>query len=279
MEIGIFSRTFARPDLASKLDAIAAAGLYAVQFNMDCAGLPEMPDAIDPATAATIRRELAARGITMAAVSGTFNIIHPDRERRAVGMRRLRVLAAACRDMDASIITLSTGTRNPDNMWRGHPDNNSPQAWAEMVDSMRQIAAIGAEFDVTLAFEPEVSNVVDSAQKARQLLDTVQSPHIKVVIDGANLYHKGELPRMREILDEAFELLGKDIVLAHAKDITEDGAAGHEAAGHGVLDYPYYIRLLERHGYAGPMILHSLTEDQVGECVAFLKTQMARAAE
>ena len=34
---------------------------------------------------------------------------------------------------------------------------------------------------------------------------------------------------MREILDETFALLGKDIVLAHAKDLDHDGDAGHLA--------------------------------------------------
>ena len=32
-----------------------------------------------------------------------------------------------------------------------------------------------------------------TARKARQLLDEVQSPRLKVVFDGANIYHRGEL--------------------------------------------------------------------------------------
>jgi len=88
---------------------------------------------------------------------------------------------------------------------------------------------IAAENDVTLAFEPEVSNVVDSASKGRRLLDQMQSPYLKVVMDPANIFHQGELPRMREILPEAFDLLGEDIVIAHAKDLSRDGEAGHEA--------------------------------------------------
>src|SRR5579859_3272397 len=99
MQIGIFSRTFLRPTLAGVLDAIAGHGIHAVQFNMNCAGVPAMPDQIDPTLSATIRRELAARTITMAAVSGTFNVIHPDPDERRAGMRRLRVLAAACHDL------------------------------------------------------------------------------------------------------------------------------------------------------------------------------------
>jgi sugar phosphate isomerase/epimerase len=143
---------------------------------------------------------------------------------------------------------------------------------------MRQIAAIGAEFGVTMAFEPEVSNVVDSARKARQLLDQLGSPAVKVVMDGANLFHAGELPAMADILDEAFTLLGGDIALAHAKDLSRDGAAGHEAAGQGVLDYPHYLRLLRQSGYAGPLILHGLSEAQVPGCVRFLHEHLAQVA-
>src|SRR5262245_29359752 len=112
MEIGIFAKTFARPSLAATLDAVLASGLGIVQFNIACAGLPSMPDVIPPALAAAIRRAFAARDMRMAAVSGTFNVIHPDHEARPLGMRRLRVLAAACREMGTSVITLSTGTRD-----------------------------------------------------------------------------------------------------------------------------------------------------------------------
>ena len=56
---------------------------------------------------------------------------------------------------------------------------------------------IASSYGLTLAIEPEVDNVVDSAVKARRLLDEMASPHLKVVIDPANLFHAGELPRMR----------------------------------------------------------------------------------
>ena len=39
MDIGIFSKTFARPTLGAVLDAVAGYGVHAVQFNMSCAGV------------------------------------------------------------------------------------------------------------------------------------------------------------------------------------------------------------------------------------------------
>jgi sugar phosphate isomerase/epimerase len=147
-----------------------------------------------------------------------------------------------------------------------------------MAACVREATAIARQAGVVLAFEPEVNNVVDSAQKARRLLDEVRSPHLKVTMDAANLFHTGELARMSEILDRAFELLGKDIVLAHAKDLARDGDAGHEAAGHGRLDYDRYIALLHAHGFRGPLLLHGLSEAQVPGCVAFLREKVARLA-
>jgi sugar phosphate isomerase/epimerase len=275
MEIGIFAKTFTRPTLGEVLDAVAAHGLRTVQFNLACAGLPSMPDQIAPALAVAIRQALAQRGITMAAVSGTFNMIHPDLAQRRASMARLRVLVAACADLGAGLITLSTGTRNAENIWQAHPENQSPAAWADLLAAMATAVRSAEAAGVTLAFEPEVSNVVDSAARARQLLDEIRSPRLKVVMDGANLFHAGELPQMTRILCEAFDLLGDDIVLAHAKDLSHDGAAGHEAAGQGVLDYDLYLRLLHDNGYRGPLILHGLGEAQVDGSAAFLRGKLA----
>src|SRR5215213_4485864 len=99
MQVGIFAKTFVRPSLESTLDAIFAQGIRSVQFNMSCAGLPSMPTRIAATLAKTIQREMYKRQIGMAAVSGTFNMIDPNPEKRRDGMTRLRILAAACAEM------------------------------------------------------------------------------------------------------------------------------------------------------------------------------------
>ncbi len=275
MQIGVMAKHLARPTLAETLAAVRSYGIHSIQFNFECVGLPTLPDEIAPELASRIRQELAAQDVSMAAVSGTFNMIHPDAARRADGLRRLRVLAAACPTLGTAVITLCTGTRDPHHMWRRHPDNDTPEAWRDLLAAMEQAVVSAADYGVTLAIEPEVANVVDSASKARRLLDAIGSPHLKVVIDGANLFHAGELPRMAAILDEAFALLGGDTVLAHAKDLDRDGEAGHLAAGTGLLDYDRYLRLLKECGYDGALILHSLEERQIPASVAFLRARLA----
>ena len=76
---------------------------------------------------------------------------------------------------------------------------------------------------------------------------------------------------MREMLDEAFELVGADIVLGHAKDLDHDGEAGHLAAGAGVLDYRYYLALMQNSGFDGAIILHALTPAEARARLDFVR--------
>jgi sugar phosphate isomerase/epimerase len=275
MQLGIFAKTFARPSLGETLDAVRAHGIGCTQFNMSCASLPPMPEEIPAELTDRIRGEMERRNLTMAAVSGTFNMIHPDRGKRREGLRRLGVLAEACGRLGTSVITLCTGTRNAEHMWRYHPENDSPGAWRDLLVSMEQAVRVAEEHRVTLAFEPEVNNVVVSAEKGRLLLDEMRSSRLKVVMDGANLFHEGELSYAREVLDTAFELLGEDIVIAHAKDVKSTGEV--VAAGRGELDYDRYLENLRGVGFEGPVILHGLGESEVEGSVAFLRAKLVNA--
>lgn len=278
MRIGIFSKTFVRPTLDGVLNAVREHGMADVQFNLSCAGLPSMPEALDADTARQIAAAFARHGVRMAALSGTFNMIHPDPAVREDGLARLEVLAAACATLGTNVVTLCTGTRDPHNMWRRHLDNDSPAAWDDLLATMRRAVASAERHGVVLGVEPEVANVIDSARKARRLLDEMGSPHVKIIMDGANVFHAGELAHQRAVLDETFDLLGSDIVLAHAKDVDRDGEAGHLAAGTGVLDYDYYLEKLHAAGYRGPLILHSLDEEQVDAATAFLRARLAQVS-
>lgn len=271
MQLGIFAKTFSPAPLPDILDAVAASGLRAVHFNMACAGLPSLPGDISPALTAQIRAEMAARQLAMVGVSGTYNMIHPDPAQRAEGLRRLAVLAAACRPMGANLITLCTGTRNPNNQWRYHPDNATPAAWRDLTTELAKALALAQRYDLTLGIEPELSNVVDSAAKAQTLLAEMQSDRLKIIIDPANLFPAGTLSRQHQILDDAFDRLGTDIVVAHAKDIARDGQAGDLAAGTGQLDFAYYLAKLRDIGFGGPVVMHGLTANQVPQTVQFLQ--------
>lgn len=276
--LGIFAKTFLRPTLEENTDAVVDAGFQVVHYNMACAGLPPMPEQIDPNTILAVRRALGARAVTVVGLSGTFNMIHPDAEQRATGLRRLAELARNATALGTSVVSLCTGTRDAVDMWRGHPDNTTPEAWADLRQSMERALAIAEDADVTLAIEPETANVVDSAHSARRLLDELGSQRLKIIIDPANLFLPANRHRMTEVLEEFFDLLGEDIVQAHAKDVIfENGEVAHVAAGTGVLDYSTYLSLLVALPRPVPLIIHGLAEIQVPASRRFVAAQLRQA--
>jgi sugar phosphate isomerase/epimerase len=251
--------------------AIAAAGLTATQFDWKSAGLETLPYEIPDETVDRVRAAAARHNVTIAAIEGTFNMAHPDPAVRADGLRRLDAVAAAAQRLGSPLVTLCTGTRDPDSMWRRHPDNDTDEAWRDMVATMEKAIETAEKYDVALGLEPEVSNVMSSPRRARRLIDELKSARLKIVFDGANLFDGVErrLDDADDVITESADLLGPDIALAHAKDIT---AAGEFApVGQGGVPWSRFIAALRDVSYEDALIMHSLDESDVPGCTEKLR--------
>lgn len=273
MRLGIFAKTFPGSDPAAVLAQVRAAGFASAQYNMACSGLAAMPDAITDEQAVAVREAARASSVALCAVSGTYNMAHPDPAVREAGLRRLDVLAGAAGAMGTILITLCTGTCDPDDQWRHHPDNAKPETWAVMRAEMEKAAHIAERYGVRLGIEPELANVVDSAASARRLIDEVGSPTLAIVLDAANLFETATLEDQRRIVAESIDLLADRIVMAHAKDRLADGS--FVTAGKGVLDYPHYIACLRAAGFSGDLVTHGLSAAEAAGVARFLSDLVA----
>jgi sugar phosphate isomerase/epimerase len=258
------------------LQACRRAGYETVQYNMACSGLDPLPAAIPPAVADSVRAAAAETGAGIAAVSATYNMIHPSPGERERGRRGFRAIAAAAPALGATLLTLCTGSCDPLDQWRFHPGNAGPEAWREMCREFELLHTTAEEHGVFLGVEPELANVVSSARRARELLDTFPNGRIRIVLDAANLFETATLSQQRALIDEAVDLLGESIALAHAKDRLPGGRFTH--AGAGVLDYPYYVAALRRAGFRGSLVTHGLDARQAPGVAAFLKAALEQAA-
>lgn len=268
MKLGIFAKTFEGTQPGAVLDAVARAGFVAAQYNMACSGLAAMPDLIEVEQARAVADAARTAAIEIAAVSGTYNMIHPDRAVREAGHRRLAVLAERSHAMSTRLITLCTGTRDLHDQWKEHPDNDTPEAWRDLTEAMETAIGIADRYDIDLGIEPELANVINSAAKARKLIDEMQSPRIKIVLDPANLFEKATLDEQRTTVSAAIDLLADRIVMAHAKDRNADGSFA--TAGKGVLDYAHYLGRLRAIGFTDSLITHGLAASEAEGVARFL---------
>ncbi|MGO8082014.1 sugar phosphate isomerase/epimerase family protein [Rhizobium leguminosarum] len=276
MKLGIFAKTFEGTEPATVLASVAGAGFTCAQYNMACSGLSPMPEIITEAQARLVAEAARESGVEIVAVSGTFNMIHPDPAVREAGLRRLATLAERSTSMSTTLITLCTGTRDPIDQWKAHADNDTPEAWRDLLDAMGAAIEIAERYDVDLGIEPELANVVNSAEKAYRLIAALKSPRIKIVLDPANLFEVATLDEQRSIVSSAFDLLADRIVMAHAKDRNPDGSFA--TAGKGVLDYAHYLGRLKAIGFEGSLVTHGLSASEAAGAASFLKSSLGGEA-
>jgi len=269
MEIGVFAKIIKRPRLSEVFETIRRDGFSTVQFNMTCVGLPSLPDEIAPHLLLQIKEELFRHRLSMAALSGTFNMVHPDVKLRKKNMEKLLLLLSHCRTIGTPVVTLCTGTRNPDDMWTAHPDNHTRDAWLDLCKTLEPILSKAEEEQVIVAFEPEISNVVNSARKGKQLIDEMKSPSLKVVFDAANLFEHATVSEVKKYIAEGIDMLGEHIVLVHAKDRTAEGKV--IAAGKGIIPFDFYLQTLKNKGIDVPLVAHGMEEDECPGCFKFLQ--------
>ena len=91
-------------------------------------------------------------------------------------------------------------------------------------------------------------------------MDSIGSDKLKMILDCANLVHRGEAhpENVKSVITHAFEVYGKDIVIAHGKDIREGDGIDFCGTGEGIVDFRLTADLLRQYGYAGDMFLHGI---------------------
>jgi len=269
MDLGIFARTFTGTTPASVLQAARAAGYRAVQYNMACSGLASIPNAIAQDVARAVSAASLDAGVKILAVSATYNMVHPDRHVRMAGLSGLAAIAEKAHMMGTRALTLCTGTRDPHDRWKKHPDNGSSDAWRDLMESMEAALRVSEKHDLDLAIEPEQANVVSSARRARCLIDGMKSSRLKVVLDPANLFDGASASHQRSIIAEAVDLLADRIVIAHVKDRLWNGS--FVAPGKGLVEHKFFFERLKTIGFSGPLVTHGLSEEEAPQVATLLR--------
>ena len=181
--LGIFAKTFERDAVGEALEAAHSYGFTAIQFNMSCLGLSAMPDYIPATSLEETRTTMDRLNLQMVGLSATYNMCHPNEQVRLEGLKRMEILAKACAPLKNQLLTLCTGTRDPNDKWKYHPDNGTSRAWQDMCRTMEKAIEIAEEYDLYLGIEPELANVVSNTVKAQQLLQEMGSDRLRIILD------------------------------------------------------------------------------------------------
>jgi sugar phosphate isomerase/epimerase len=264
MKLGIFTMWIQAQSIEELAEKVK-------QHQLECVILDAYPgldiDLDNPSKAHTtrIRRAFEDQGISIAAVGGYSNLVHPDPMKRKAVHQRFKGLMKLAHEVGSPMLCSETGTYHPLSDWHWDPANATEQAFQELVGTVKGLLQEAASYDVTLGFEPYVMNIAYTPDRARRFIEALQSPLAKIVIDPAGVLTRATLHHQAEVLQEMFTHLSTHIGLVHVEDCTtnpEDHLNFH-GAGQGVIDYPLFMKHIVASNYRGPLILEHLQEHQI----------------
>lgn len=267
--IGIFSRTYSGP-IKDVMQQISAAGYTCLQFNMSSAGLDSMPKQYPDHILHDINHLQEEFNLSISGISGTYNLIHPDKKYRRDYLVRLEIMMQQMETLKIPMVSLCSGTRNIDNMWQGHQENNSNEVWNELCHELEKVVLLAEKYAVLIGIEPEKNNVINSVEKAQRLLDQMQSPAVKIIYDPANLFDTGSVSEIESMVMYGLDKLYPHLVMVHAKDIEQNG--NYVPAGKGVMPFAKMIDALRNNKFEGSIIAHELKANEAVQVCNYLKS-------
>ncbi len=110
MQLGVFAKTFTGDQPDKVLAACQRAGFGVTQYNMSCSGLDALPISISGEVSARIRHASESTGVKIAAVSATYNMTDPDRDRRNGGRGAFKEIARNAADIGTNLLTVCSGS-------------------------------------------------------------------------------------------------------------------------------------------------------------------------
>ena len=274
MKLGVFAKSFAGDDPLTVLSASRAAGFEAVQYNMSCSGIGSLPEAIPDDAVQEIRHAARATGVGIAAISATYNMTDPDPERLASGRRAFQAICEKTPAMGSNLVTVCSGSKHPTDKWQHHPANDDPQSWTDMCKEFEIICAHATQHGVLIGVEPEPANIVSNADRAASLIADFPGSPIRIVLDPANMIEDVAPEDHHRTIDQAFDLLGDHLVLAHAKDRFANGQVA--PAGRGVVDWTHFLGCLAAIGFNGALVAHGMSAAEAPAVASFLAGHLER---
>lgn len=275
LKLGVFTGVYASLPLEEAARRMAADGFRGVVLESAFADVQFDPWAPDWDKARLITHTLAKHKLKVAGLFGYYNVVDPDPARRLRGEQRMQVLIENWKQFGCRVISTETGTLNDKSEWLESPENGTENGYQACRAALEKLTRAAKKTGAVISIEPYWRNVIDSIARTERVMQDV--PGLKLVMDPCNYFRKEDLSRMDPMLEEMFRVLGKNIVLAHAKDV-KAAADGTDlpASGQGVLDYPRYLRLLASLDRELYLVIEHLTLEDVPRARDYVLSQFEK---
>jgi len=273
MNIGIRLHDTAPGTLAQRLGFARGQGFSCVHlalsktipgFSMD-----DAPGLLNDALADALKEDFKAQELDCAVLGCYLKLATTDAEalKHTQGIYRAHLRFA--RMMGAGVVGTETPLASDVQL-----DADSPEALALFLSCVEPLVRCAEEEGAILAIEPVACHIVNTPQRMEQLLDALNSDHVRVILDAVNLLTRDNYAQADAIVDEAIRRFGDRVSVLHMKDFTVDPDTWMTkacACGTGLMRYGRLLAFARAKGL--PMTLENTAPDNAEAARLLLEKQ------
>lgn len=205
---------------------------------------PTTDEALTPGFAMYLKNLFAKNQVDIAVLGCYLNLANPNPEKLAQITHRYMANIRFASWLGCGVVGTETGA--PNETYSAVPECHSEEALQTFITNLRPVVKYAEQMGVVMAIEPVWKHIVYNPSRARRVLDEIDSPNLQIILDPVNLLDYCNYKDQIAIVDEAIDVLGKDVAMVHLKDfVVEDGALKSVGAGLGEMDYTSVIKFMK----------------------------------
>ena len=194
-------------------------------------------------------------------------LFDPDASVRERVIEKIESGIEVARQLNAIGCLIRTGSLNPAGSYVPSRENRPPDARAQLVDTLRAVAAKAETEGVDVVIETHVLTIMGTPEINRDVLADVGSARMSVVMDYVNHFQNlDQVYDSTKRIEHIFSIMNPISILGHCKDIKmSPGLVLHideEIPGDGELDLATALRLWHEAHPDGYMLLEHLPNEQ-----------------
>ena len=277
MRIGIRAHDMEKAPFEELVKNISKKGFFCthIALKKSISEFNVSDEAMTPGLALYIKQVFAENKVDIAVLGCYLNLANPNPEKlkKIIDTYKAHIRFASL--LGCGVVGTETGAVNEE--YRYEEANHSQKALEIFIQNLRQVVEYAEKMGVILAIEPVYKHIVYNNQRAREVLDAIQSPNLQIIFDPVNQISLENYTKQDEIIQSAFELLGKEIAVIHAKDfVIENDTIKSVAAGKGLFHYEPLMKLIKEKKPYIHVTLEDTNPENVFEAKGYLEEIYAK---
>lgn len=214
------------------------------------------PEALTPGYAMYLKRLFDKNELDCAVLGCYLNLANPDEAQLKAIQEKYKANIRFAAHLGAGVVGTETGAPNVEYKFEEACWNE--ESLQIFIKNLRPVVKYAEQMGVLMAIEPVVRHIVCNPVRARRVLDEIDSPNLRIILDPVNLLESYNYEKQDEIIDEAIELLGKDVAVLHVKDfVIKDGKLISVPVGQGQCHWDRIIPYMKKE----KPFMHATLED------------------